>query len=590
MSVPAVTEPTRKRDEFLAWLPAALLIGFYTVFLFNHALNIPQLDDYSNLLKFVVDYLDTGSWAEKRALLFSSNHTEHLTLLNRLLVLLQYSLTGELNLRQLIFLGNGFTVLTFVLFFSQMPSDARDAFHVSLGALILFQPFGWYNGTWAMAALSNLGVWPLGFAALIAVNHATLSWRRLSVAFVFGLFACLTQGNGIVALLLAPLALAFRVRERGAFLVLVGWALAALVLYLAVLANDDPLVQARVQHSLKFTLLVPLKAGLFHLVLVGRFFSEQVVVAALLGLAGTGYSVLCLLDLVRGRATTSQLFILYVMGSLLLVTLLRAGMTFGDLNISHRYWFYSQLFWFCVILDGFARFGWHRLVVRLALARWSLLILAMILCLSRYATAHAEISLLNRDKIQGQEAWLVSGHPLSNRHLALAAPAADELGRAMSRGIYKPYENHRQYVQPRPDVACSMHDVQPAPGFVEVRTNPGAYLSRLTGWAQPPDGIGGPSELLLCAEGRAFRLPWLWTEYYFGPDQVEWAEGSVFNFYYLFQPLAADVRHALLIMRSGARFRIETRLMGQSVEGREERGQPAGEEATADRAQPITPP
>lgn len=588
MTAPAATEPTRRGDEYLAWLPAALLVGFYTVFLFNHALNIPQLDDYSNLLKFLVDFLDAGSWADKRALLFSSNHTEHLTLLNRLLVLLQYSLTGELNLRQLIFVGNGFTALTFLLFLSQLPKDARDAFHVTLGALLLFQPFGWYNGTWAMAALSNLGVWPLGFAALIAANHGTLSWRRLSVAFVFGLFACLTQGNGMVAFLLAPLALAFRLRHRGATLALAAWALAALALYLGVLANDDPLVQARMQHSLKFALLAPLKAGLFHLVLVGRFFSDQVVVAALLGLGGTVYSVLCLWDLVRGRATTSQLFILYVMGSLLLVTLLRAGMTFGDLDISHRYWFYSQLFWFCVILDSLARFRWHQHFA--PWARWSLLPLAIGLCLSRFAIAHSEISLMNRDRIQGQEAWLVSGHPLSNRHLFLAVPAADELERAMSRGIYNPYKNHRSYVEPRPDVACNLEDVQPARGVVEIGTNPGAYLSRLSGWAQPPGGIGSPSELLLCAEGKAFRLPWLWTEYYFGPAQVEWAEGSVFNFYYLFQPIDADLRHALLIMRSGARFRIEARLLSQAVMGGGEGVQPAGEAAAADRAEPITPP
>jgi len=212
MTAPVVTEPTRRGDEYLAWLPAALLVGFYTVFLYNNALNIPQLDDYSNLLKFLVDYLDAGSWADRRSLLFSSNHTEHLTLLNRLPVLLQYLLTGELNLRQLIIVGNGFTVLAFLLFVSQLPEASRDGFHLTLGALLLFQPFGWYNGTWAMAALSNLGVWPLGFAALIAANHATLSWRRLSVAFVFGLFASLTQGNGIVAFLLAPLALACRLR------------------------------------------------------------------------------------------------------------------------------------------------------------------------------------------------------------------------------------------------------------------------------------------------------------------------------------------------------------------------------------------
>ncbi len=551
------------KDPYSWWLPVAFLIGFYALFLYVNAVNIPQADDYSNLLKFLVDYLDAGSWEEKRRLLFLPNNTEHLTLLNRLLVLAQYHLAGELNFRHLIFVGNSFALLTFLLFVSQLPPASRHGFNVALGALLLFQPLGWHNGTWAMAALSNLGVWPLGLAALILANHAFLSWRRVLGAFMLGFAACLTQGNGFVVFLLLPLAIACRVRDARAYLVAALWLLAALLVYEWILSNDDELVQARMLHSLRFVLVAPLKAGLFHLVLVGRFFSEQVLLAAVMGVAGMAYTALCLVDLARGRAGTTQLFIVYIMGSLLLVTLMRAGLTFGDLNVSHRYWFYSQLFWFSVILDSVSRFTWLEGHSREGWLRWVLMALLFVLCLSRYVSAQEGISRQNLDKIKGQEAWLVSGHPLSNRHLALAEPAAAELQRALVRGVYDPYTHHPQYVDVEEVAACKPEGASRVAGSMEVTARPGAQMHRLTGWSQLPLSAGIPAELLLCSRGRAFRLPWQWTEGYFGPDQPDWSAGSVYNVYYLFKPLP-KLEQVVLKVRSGATFLVE---IGESARG-----------------------
>ncbi|MEM0955392.1 MAG: hypothetical protein AAGI24_14725 [Pseudomonadota bacterium] len=548
-------------DHTTAWLFVFALVGFYAVFLFDNALNIPQVDDYSTLLGFLSSYLDADTWSQRASLLFAKP-SEHLLLLNRVVALGQYYLTGALNFRQLVFIGNGFVLLTFLLFVRQLPAGTGRPLQLMLGALMLFQPLAWHSGTWAMAALSNFGVWPLGLIALAAANHTVLSWQRLLVALFFGLAACFTLGNGVIVLLLIPLAIAFRVRDWRAWLLAAIWLLAAFALYDLVLANKGELVQARTVNALKLVLHVPHKALLYHLVLTGYFFTDQVVLAAVFGIAGVAYSCLCLVDLVKGRASTCALFILFIMGTLTVASLLRGPLSFLDLNISHRYWYYSQLFWFCTALDALSRLAGNPWLERDAWPGRGLLVLMLALALSRYVTADSGISALNRDKRVGQEAWLVAGHPLSNRHLALASLAEKDLRTAIDKDIYRPFSNHPQFVKLESDSdsgtasvnACDTGRARAAPGAVRFEMSPGAYLHRLTGWTQFDYTLGLPTALWLCTGGGELRLPWRWTEVYMGLDQVDWEQGNIFSLYYLFEPLPTPVEQVVIEMRGSQRF------------------------------------
>lgn len=542
-------------DQYSARLIVIVLIGFYGIFLYVSVVNIPRLDDYNTILSFMVEYLDADTWAERWRLL-TARTSEHFLVLNRLIALFQHSLTGEINFRQLAFVGNSFILITFLLYVSQLPASDNRPFQLTLGALILFQPLAWHNGTWAMAALSNFGVWPLGLAAIIAANHNQLRFGRICAAFLLGLAACFTLGNGFVVFLLLPLVIYFKSRDRRALFLAVAWLSIAFLLYEFVLSNHVSTAQARAEHSLQFVLAVPFRALLYHLVLTGYFFTEKVIFAATLGLVGVVYTTLCVVDLCKGRATTSGLFVVFVMGSLAVITLFRAGLNFGNLEISYRFWFYSQLFWFGVILDVISRSGQCE---RLKLPAWSktaAILLFTCLLLSRYITSEHELEALNRDLVKGQESWLVSKHPLSNRHLFLAAYAEQVLQKSLDAQIYRPFSNHKQYVQPEPSSGCDKGQQQKVDGHFKLEAGTGAFLHRVKGWAQIPLKAGMPTRIILCTDEGGFALPWLWTEDYFGPDSVDWSEGNIFNIYYLFQPLPADIDSMLVITRDGQRFSL----------------------------------
>ena len=545
-------------DRISAWLLVIVLVGFYGIFLYSNVVNIPRLDDYNALLSFIVEYRDADTWAERFKLL-TTKHNEHLLLLNRLIALTQYSLIGEINVRQLVFVGNSFMLITFLLYVSQLPASENRPFQLTLGALILFQPLAWHSGTWAMAALSNFGVWPLGLSALIAANHSRLRIGRICAAFLLGLAACFTLGNGFVVFLLLPLVIYLQSRDRRALILAALWLIIAVLLYQFLLSNQVPHVEARTEHSLRFVLVAPLRALLYHLVLTGYFFTDQVIIAAALGLIGAGYTALCLVDLYKGKATNTGLFIVFIMGSLAVITLFRAGLSFGILDINHRFWFYSQLFWFSVILDAISRLEQHE---RWSLPAWSktaVMLLFTCLLLSRHVTAAQELRLLNRDLVRGQEAWLVNKHSLSNRHLFLASVAAPVLQQGIEAQIYRPFENHTQYVEPELSEECDKGRQKSVDGHFRLEAGPDAFLHRLTGWAQIPHKNGLPKVILLCTQQGGFVLPWRWTEEYLGPDSVDWTVGNIFNIYYLFQPLPTDIETVVFVTSIGRRFSIKTK-------------------------------
>jgi hypothetical protein len=85
-------------------LLALPVLVFYAVSI-GYTVNIPWFDDIENIPYFLLNWIDADTLTDKWSALLRPNN-EHRVVSARLLVLMQYGLTGHINFRVLTFLGN----------------------------------------------------------------------------------------------------------------------------------------------------------------------------------------------------------------------------------------------------------------------------------------------------------------------------------------------------------------------------------------------------------------------------------------------------------------------------------------------------
>ena len=200
------------------WAVALCLILIPPVifgFIFQkYAINIPHWDDLA-VRNSLVSFLTTDSLAEKIKVLFAQ-HNEHRIFLTRVFALLVYQLTGTLNLKALMVIGNlALAGLLFVFY------KVSRQYKLSLWTLVpvsflLFMSSLYENVFWGMASVQNFWVILLAFLSLYFLVHsygkATIGYFVLAVLFCFlGVF---TSSNGILIPVIGIGVLAFQKRFR----------------------------------------------------------------------------------------------------------------------------------------------------------------------------------------------------------------------------------------------------------------------------------------------------------------------------------------------------------------------------------------
>jgi hypothetical protein len=179
-------------------------IFMYYRIVYNNAVNVPFEDDFDSALKFLSTYLfNTQSAAEQLKLIFSQ-HNEHRIVFDRLIFLLDYYLTGSLNFRHLILVGNlSLVFVAYLLFrssFSGMRFSDKLLYFVPV-AFGLFQLHFWELTVWGMASLQNLYVVVFALLCFYALSQTPQKTGWFVVACVAGVLAAFTSGNGMFAFL-----------------------------------------------------------------------------------------------------------------------------------------------------------------------------------------------------------------------------------------------------------------------------------------------------------------------------------------------------------------------------------------------------
>jgi hypothetical protein len=160
--------------------------------LFHYGINIPKWDDHA-LRNFLVNFNVADSWGERFRLLFAQ-HNEHRIVYDRLVALLLYGLTGEINFVGLMAVGS-LSLLGILLVFHRIIRVSGLAQAVFLPLPFLLLTFQHHENTlWGMASLQNFSVVFFTLSSLVCLAQGTK--RLFGWAIFWALLALITSGNG----------------------------------------------------------------------------------------------------------------------------------------------------------------------------------------------------------------------------------------------------------------------------------------------------------------------------------------------------------------------------------------------------------
>lgn len=374
--------PTRSQSA--GWLLGAGLLAVpviaFAVVWNYYAVNVPKWDDHAlrNFL-YLFDQEDTFSG---KIYQFFRQHNEHRIVYDRLIAFLDYHLTGKLNFRHLMAVGNLSLVGLLLICADLFRREGRALVYALPVALIILNLANWENMFWGMAALQNFSVvlW-----VVLSIYWLTYT-KRWGLAIVSAILATLTSGNGILvwpigAVLLILQLSESRLSSKNTFRPLLVWvSCAALVLVLYFTGYEKPAGNPPNRGSLTDLLkgwlaflgasadALPIKSPLQSSILLGSFMA--VLVIGLLGWGLLNYSqsiFRSVRQLTHPKASISgkgipsiTLFVwgcaAFIIGTAIVVAWSRTG--FGlDMIITSRYKIYSLtllalLYVYCTIIVG----------------------------------------------------------------------------------------------------------------------------------------------------------------------------------------------------------------------------------------------
>ena len=214
-------------------LAVAAPMAAYLALVVVTRVDAPVLDDFDALLGFAERFASTGSWSERLALLFQP-HVDHRIALPRAVALAVAGMLGRIDFAVLSLLGNLCLVGAFLALAAGRERDRYGLAGLVPASLLVFQPQAVDVVHWPTASLATHGVLALATVAFRWLETGTRV--GLAVAWLCGLLALYTQGNGVALWPAAAggLWLAGRRREAWRWLAL---SVPALVLYASTYAG-----------------------------------------------------------------------------------------------------------------------------------------------------------------------------------------------------------------------------------------------------------------------------------------------------------------------------------------------------------------
>lgn len=408
--------------KLLVFLP----ILVYVASLFYFAVNIPQGDDFDNILSF----LNADNDGKLRQLF--AQHNEHRLFFNRVVSWLFYGIQGEINFEYLIYFANLALIIIFALLSKSLVTN-KFIFLLPV-SLFMFQLRGWENITWAMAGLQNFYVITFSMLAFYAFSKKT--HLGFAIALFFAALATYTSGSGILSfgVMLLWMAVDYFCSKSNPSIVLY-----SKIQQITLLCASLLVATLYFLHYVKPSQHPPLmfnSAFIEHfLALLGGFSNlssvPQANVAMFFG--GISLAVFLLVSIKKLYLKNPFVFysILFAMGSLLVVSLSRAG--FGvEQALSSRYTVLSSLLLallYLALLQLFtASLGTRFLIVASCAG--------LVFNIIAFLYGNAELSTRKTNLVNGLATWT------QNKQTGLSYPvplhASNIMQLSIQKGVYKP--------------------------------------------------------------------------------------------------------------------------------------------------------
>ena len=194
---PALAKPRSKFFELLinSWIFLPLLPYFKMVN--EYDLNLPILDDYDSILRFLNNF-KVASFTDKLTLLFEQ-HNEHRIFAQRLIVVIYYYIAGNINFINLILIANLQLVVIFVvctIFIKRAIPKYWNVIAFMVG-VCLFDMNNYDNADFAMCGIVNYGIIMLFLLSLLLYTNK--SNKYLWLAVVLQVTCIFSNGNGMIA-------------------------------------------------------------------------------------------------------------------------------------------------------------------------------------------------------------------------------------------------------------------------------------------------------------------------------------------------------------------------------------------------------
>jgi tetratricopeptide (TPR) repeat protein len=186
------------------------LIGVFFWTIYEYGINIPFSDDYDDILNFLNSFLNAENGGSKIHLIFAT-YAYHKLVFLRLVTLLHYFLTGNVNLKILMMIGNlGLIGIWIILAYSSRIKSRW--LYLSPCAFLWFQVQYWESIYMASGSLSFF--WGIFFSLASLFFLARMAKNSFMIAVLLVIMACFTFGTGIIVFPVGVFMLAYQKRKK----------------------------------------------------------------------------------------------------------------------------------------------------------------------------------------------------------------------------------------------------------------------------------------------------------------------------------------------------------------------------------------
>ena len=221
-----------KTIKIISWLFILLPVGIFFAVFSRFTVNAPINDDFSAILAFINSYVSTPSFEGKIKLLLGQAN-EHRIAYDRVWTIISYKVFHTINFNFLSLIGNLSLVGIAILYFNKFRSLAKPLYLFIPVTVLLFNFASWENITFAMAGLSNFGVFLFMLLSLHFLTHNKANKTTLFLSILFLFFALFTQGGALSLVPVSIFILTYKKQYKNLWIYL-----AAVVIILALYFYD----------------------------------------------------------------------------------------------------------------------------------------------------------------------------------------------------------------------------------------------------------------------------------------------------------------------------------------------------------------